>query len=811
MTRILSFDTETYLITATDKAPKPVVCLWCDGGKPFLTRPDDIATYALWSDPATVFVGQNIAYDIIVMMRWHPSLIPHIVRALDEGRVFDIGLRHSIMHLAAVGAAGYDPRISLATMAKLYLNKDIAAQKKGDDIWRLKFGTLDGVPFDQWPAEALAYCMDDASMPWHIFQLQGGLSNIQPTETAQVRSAVVLNAIGTWGFKIDRAKREQLRGETMARIAPLEQKVAPLGWTGEGSKKKLAAAVLDGWRRLQWGELTTYASATGAQLRLEGWQTVAESADVLDHLRLHIEQRTVGLLVQAGDGDNETWCRNASKAIQAPKRTGKTLAISTSEEDIEPIKQHMTGAADFFALKHEQKVLSTYLSESTDYDEIHPQFVNLVSTGRTGCREPNTQNWLRDGGLRDMFLPRDGMQFGIVDYSQLELCTLAATMRTFWPDVRCTLGEAIDAGKDVHCITGGQISGIPYEKMIAGKKSDDTVKRFRQASKACVSEHSPVLTKRGWVSICHVKSDDLLWDGVEWVVHGGVVKKGKQLAFRMYVFPVYVTADHLIYLGNDEWRRKDDMGPATEVEARSVGLASLDASGVGTSRWVPNFIGPAPYDHIFTETYDIINCGPRNRFQCGPYLVHNCNFGLPGGLGVTAFQAYAKGNYGVEMSRGEAFQSITGWKRTWPELPGVYLKSAHAQIDTSPGGLMTASLINGRLKAGCTYTMACNYRFQGLAADGAKAALWTVWRECVLGWYWSRVDGHGYGHDLRDSPLRESKLVNFIHDELVMEHRSGDQEALKRQEDLMVSEMRAACLHKVLIAVEGHLADRWNK
>ncbi len=84
--RVLSFDTETYLITDTDKAPKPVVCSWSDDGvSGWLTTPSDDSTLSLLADPQSILVGHNIAYDFGVMMRWHPATIPFIMRQLMKG------------------------------------------------------------------------------------------------------------------------------------------------------------------------------------------------------------------------------------------------------------------------------------------------------------------------------------------------------------------------------------------------------------------------------------------------------------------------------------------------------------------------------------------------------------------------------------------------------------------------------------------------------------------------------------------------------------------------------------------------------
>lgn len=40
----------------------------------------------------------------------------------------------------------------------------------------------------------------------------------------------------------------------------------------------------------------------------------------------------------------------------------------------------------------------------------------------------------------------------------------------------------------------------------------------------------------------------------------------------------------------------------------------------------------------------------------------------------------------------------------------------------------TAFTVTGRTKRGCTFCAACNYAFQGLASDGAKLALWFLYR-----------------------------------------------------------------------------------
>ena len=50
----------------------------------------------------------------------------------------------------------------------------------------------------------------------------------------------------------------------------------------------------------------------------------------------------------------------------------------------------------------------------------------LVRTGRTSCADPNIQNLPRSGGFREAFVPASEHVYLIIDYSFIELRTLAA-------------------------------------------------------------------------------------------------------------------------------------------------------------------------------------------------------------------------------------------------------------------------------------------------------------------------------------------------------------------------------------------------
>ena len=66
----------------------------------------------------------------------------------------------------------------------------------------------------------------------------------------------------------------------------------------------------------------------------------------------------------------------------------------------------------------------------------------------------------------------------------------------------------------------------------------------------CVAEGTLVMTDRGLVSIENIREDDLIWDGVEWVSHEGLINKGIQNTVS--IGGIRLTPDHKI-LTEEGW------------------------------------------------------------------------------------------------------------------------------------------------------------------------------------------------------------------------------------------------------------------
>ena len=227
-----------------------------------------------------------------------------------------------------------------------------------------------------------------------------------------------------------------------------------------------------------------------------------------------------------------------------------------------------------------------------------------------------------------------------------------------------------------------------------------------------------------------------------------------------------------------------------------------------------------------------------------------CNFGFPGGLGPRAFVEYAAKSYKVELSETRAAELRNHWINAFPEMQ-FYLEDnlilrhnfrslewcsdpmiaialfkriargesykangqpystetikwalktvlsdlapEYAGIERGSPEILKAALQEsvvtrtGRIRANTDYCAARNTPFQGLAADGAKIAIYRLRREGIAG-------------------------ANFIHDEIISQVpiSSAVDELLKKQQQIMEDAMKAV-VPGVAIRAKVIVSDHWAK
>lgn len=150
------------------------------------------------------------------------------------------------------------------------------------------------------------------------------------------------------------------------------------------------------------------------------------------------------------------------------------------------------------------------------------------------------------------------------------------------------------------------------------------------------------------------------------------------------------------------------------------------------------------------------------------------NFGFPGGLGTQTFIEFAKG-YDLDIDEDRAQQMKDTWFKAFPEMID-YMKGENGSVET----------LTGRIRANTTYCAEKNTPFQGLAADGAKIAL----------------------YNLMDAGFT---IVGFVHDEIITEVPENALEEMRiLQEQIMVDSM-SIVVPDVKVGVESTISKRYCK
>lgn len=144
--------------------------------------------------------------------------------------------------------------------------------------------------------------------------------------------------------------------------------------------------------------------------------------------------------------------------------------ISSKAEDLEPFRKF-----DFVNsyLSYQTLEKATTFCRDLHVNRVHPRYNLLVNTGRTSCSSPNFQQLPKVGGVREMFIPKKDHVFLDVDYSAIELCTLAQVCYNRYG--YSEMMDRINAGEDLH---------IYYASVMYGIRPEEVTKQQRQEAKA---------------------------------------------------------------------------------------------------------------------------------------------------------------------------------------------------------------------------------------------------------------------------------------------------------------------------------------
>lgn len=241
--------------------------------------------------------------------------------------------------------------------------------------------------------------------------------------------------------------------------------------------------------------------------------------------------------------------------------------------------------------------------------------------------------------IRTAFVAREGSRFIVADFSAIEARVIAWLAGEEWRM------KAFAEGKDIYCASASAMFGVPVVKHgINGELRQ----KGKVAELACIAEGQLVLTNHGEKPIETVTTDDLVWDGEQWVTHEGVIYKGIKTVYTYQ--GLTATLDHQVFI-NDSSKPvmlqeavayRKDLKDATQEKKE---IDKIKECSVATAK-----------------VYDIMNAGPHHRYTVSGKLVHNCGYG--GSVGaLKAFGADKMGLTETEM------QSIVdNWRASSPRI-----------------------------------------------------------------------------------------------------------------------------------------------
>ena len=368
-------------------------------------------------------------------------------------------------------------------------------------------------------------------------------------------------------------------------------------------------------------------------------------------------------------------------------------------------------------------------------DVVHPYYNALLRTGRTSCTKPNVQQMPRDGGFRELFIPSPGHLLLAIDYGYIELRTLAAVCEARYG--RSRLADTIRAGTDPHCFTAAMFLGMDLKDFMTLKNIPDGAKKFKQARQNAKAVNFGVPGGLGAVSLVeYARSTYKVEMDLE-----QATEKRKKLITEIYPelneSDGYLADDGMALLACNLKVRPDDCWKAFDWKGTRDRSMVFCVQKIVRGQAIKK--DGTPYkDSYVRSVWDSLNDLNRN--------------------GDPRLTELLEGRQGCEELHRLLFnQSVV--------------------------------TLTGRIRGDVAYTQARNTPFQGLAADGAKLALWRLL-------------------------YRGFRVIGFVHDELLIElsDRGGYVELAACEEiKRIVCEAMQEVTGNVPIDAEYTVSQCWSK
>lgn len=434
----VALDCETTMIQ-DEEVPDLVLVAVSDGRSSFVLKPEQLGNF-LELHRSRSFVCHNTAFDFRVVKKALSD--PRVWwEVADEGRLHDTMLLDMLISLAESDA--YPRPRNLGQVAKQWAGMELDKS----DPFRTRFSELLEADWGQVDPGFFEYAVRDAEATvrsWHSMKTAARKFRTVDrfgllTEQLQTLAAIALAEITGNGMEIDLGLVKRNRGTFGKRLRDLTE------------------------------QLRTLPEAKGLlQTTRQSTLFAAEPNEEAEVARPSFNQKRLRGILRGIAEDRDL----------SPPTTGKTGELSTS------VKWWSAYADEDPFLKLwvqlEQTAKLSQFFEGLKSQRIHPKYSTLVRTGRTSCSGPNIQQLPREGGFREMVVASPGHVLLTVDFSAIELRTLAAVCeKTFGFS---HLAEVFRKRVDPHSFTAAEFGDMSLETFLQLPKHER--KPLRQKAKA---------------------------------------------------------------------------------------------------------------------------------------------------------------------------------------------------------------------------------------------------------------------------------------------------------------------------------------
>lgn len=489
----------------------------------------------LLQSETAIIGGLNIAFDLAVSAQDFATrgidLLPLIFAKYAREQVYDCGIAEQL-HAIAQGHLLGDPRRGGAPLQdpitrkqcgyNLGMTTDLVLNRTNAKInakWRTSYALLEKIPLKDWPPEAIAYILDDASNPREIalVQISGRNRNLHDL-ARQVFADFCLELADAQGLRCDPAVVSSLRARILkTRAEGIERFITDgLFILDEHGRPELTdklnervnSKLIKKLMADSYGVTGVCSQCAGAGIvagRTKHKECEGVGCDVcgdgkIDNLK---RKRCKTCNGRKADKPSCTTCMGSGKGELASTRQcpgcdtcGRDLSTApiprTEGGGIACGRDELTESGhelliDWATFTEDDKIRTSYLpwmEEGIVAGKSIPMTLwcnVLLTTGRTSYNGL-CQTMPRKGGVREAFTPPEWAYIIGADWSGVELVTHAQSC--LWTLGYSKLAEMLNAGIGVHDMIGAQMSGIPYEEFLARRKSGEKlVVDYRQAAK----------------------------------------------------------------------------------------------------------------------------------------------------------------------------------------------------------------------------------------------------------------------------------------------------------------------------------------